>query len=100
MAILGDRFIDFVGVSRSVRGGEPHLSEGEVRACDHRFRGAEVFEHLDDLPDVQPRANYPCPSSDIIAAKRDSRKPPRAGGLLGESLDNRALRAPGPARLC
>ena len=48
---------------------------------------------------IETRADHPCPASGVVAPKGDTGKASRAGGLLGERFNNRALGASRPSRL-
>src|SRR5205807_7136825 len=65
----------------------------EIVVLDQRLdRAAEVFEHLDDLPDVEARPDHPRTPPRVLAAERNPGETAHLHRLVGERLDDHALR--------
>src|SRR5271166_4310722 len=98
-AVLRDRLSDLLGVAVSVGDREAYLALGQMRLLDEASGRAEILEHLGDLPDIEAGPDHPRPAERVLAAEADAGEPSGAHGLLGQRLDDGALRAPGASCL-
>jgi hypothetical protein len=67
---LPDGLFDLVWVGVAIGAGEPDLSGRLVRVRDKRFGGSEVSSNLDDLSDIETRADHPGPLPGVVRGTR------------------------------
>jgi hypothetical protein len=88
-----DRLVDLVRKALVIMEGEPDRPLADGAFGGHRLDRPQVAMGLDDLPNVECRADHPGATVEVIAAEGYAGEQSRPQRLFGERLDDGALAA-------